>query len=216
MEQTNLATYDAIAQEFSQTRAYVWKCVKDFLPRIAGNGRIGLEIGCGNGKNMEYVRTHVTEAIVGVDTCVPFLEICDGKGLHTVQAHSNRLPFSDEQFDFTLCIAMFHHLLTDQDRNQTMGEILRVMNVGALGILTCWSTFQPEGSRVRFHEGVNEVPWVGKRGKRGSPKMRYYYVYSESMFREYFQSFVERLKIVAVYNEFGNWVLVFQRIGSRM
>ena len=94
-----------------------------------------------------------------------------------------------------------------------MDEILRVMKPGALGILTCWSTAQPEGSHFRFHEGVNEVPWIGKRSEQG-PKMRYYYVYSESMFREYFQSFAERLKIVSIYNEFGNWVLIFQRMGS--
>jgi len=58
----NRETYEYIADEFSNTRAYVWQCVKDFIFFIQNNiseknnlKPLILEIGCGNGKNMEYL-----------------------------------------------------------------------------------------------------------------------------------------------------------------
>ena len=54
MNQTNKDTYEEIAEQFSETRAYVWQCVKDFTNLITDKSNI-LEIGCGNGKNMEYI-----------------------------------------------------------------------------------------------------------------------------------------------------------------
>jgi len=52
--------------------------------------------------------------------------------------------------------------------------------------------------------GLNIVPW-------NKTQFRYYYVYSETMFREYFQSFSE-ITIERIYNELGNWVLVFRKV----
>jgi ubiquinone/menaquinone biosynthesis C-methylase UbiE len=123
--------------------------------------------------------------------------------LSVVQGDAKMLPFTYERFDALLCIAMFHHLLTDTDRHRSFREIIRVLKSGGHGILTCWSTIQPEESKFIFTEGLNVVPWNGKQ-------TRYYYVYSESMFREYFQSFSE-ITIESIYNECGNWILVFRK-----
>jgi len=118
------------------------------------------------------------------------------------------MPFPNNSFDYILCIAMFHHLLTSEDRDATFHEILRVMKPESYGILTCWSVDQPPKSNFKFNEGVNIVPW---KGRKNINKIRYYFVYSEKMFREYFESFSE-VKIINIYNEFGNWVLIFQRL----
>jgi ubiquinone/menaquinone biosynthesis C-methylase UbiE len=115
------------------------------------------------------------------------------------------LPFDNEVFDYILCIAMFHHLLTLEERDKTFREILRVMKPGGYGILTCWSTIQPDNLKFKFNEGINIVPW---KGRQITNKTRYYYVYSEKMFREYFESFKE-IKIIDIYYEYGNWVLTF-------
>ena len=45
--------YDQIANDFSETRFCVWNMVKRFLKNKKFT-QIGLEIGCGNGKNMIY------------------------------------------------------------------------------------------------------------------------------------------------------------------
>jgi alkylated DNA repair protein alkB family protein 8 len=209
MDEINQQTYEDIAAEFSATRAYVWKCMKDFtamLPSDPPGSLTVLEIGCGNGKNMEYLIESGKGSVCGIDTCTNFIEICKAKQLNVCLANSTRLPFSDGSFDAMICIAMFHHLLTDEDRNQTMAEILRVLKPGSLGLITCWATDQPENSKFKFSEGVNIVPW---KGKAGVSKIRYYYVYSKDMFISYFKSFAG-IQILDIYNEAGNWILIFR------
>jgi alkylated DNA repair protein alkB family protein 8 len=207
MDEINLNTYEAIASEFSTTRAYVWKCIKDFTSLMKDDTKL-LEVGCGNGKNMEYLLDSGKGDVCGIDTCANFIEICKAKQLNVCLANSTRLPFSDGSFDAMMCIAMFHHLLTDEDRNQTMSEILRVLKPGSLGLITCWATDQPENSKFSFSEGVNLVPWIGRKNTKKT--MRYYYVYNEQMFREYFAKF-DKIEIEQIYNEVGNWILVFRK-----
>ena len=218
MDDINKNTYNDIANEFSDTRAYVWQCVKDFTNFInkynednkdnKDNDILNiLEIGCGNGKNMQYLNNNTKCNIIGIDNCEKFIEICREKKLYALYANSNLLPFSDCLFDFILCVAMFHHLLSIDDRNSTFNEILRVMKNGSYGILTCWCVDQPEKSNFNFSEGINIVPW---KGRKNVNKIRYYFVYTEKIFREYFESFSE-IKIIDIYNEFGNLVLVFQK-----
>jgi SAM-dependent methyltransferase len=218
MNEINKDTYNHIAYEFAETRAYVWQCVKDFtnLINLSNFNKLDkaliLEIGCGNGKNMEYLMHNINHAynniqIIGIDNCENFIEICNKKKLTTIHCNSSLLPFPNKTFDFILCIAMFHHLLTLEEQNETFREILRVMKNNSYGILTCWSTIQPEKSNFKFTEGINVVPW---KGRKNVNKIRYYFVYSEKMFKDYFESFSE-ISIIDIYNEVGNWVLIFRK-----
>lgn len=43
--------YDEIADHFSQTRYKTWPVVQRFIEELP-KGSIGLDVGCGNGKNM--------------------------------------------------------------------------------------------------------------------------------------------------------------------
>jgi hypothetical protein len=81
------------------------------------------------------------------------------------------------------------------------------MKSGAIGIITCWSTEQPEDSKFNFHDGINIVMW---KGRQDVNKTRYYYVYNYTMFLEFFTSFRE-IEIIKIYNEVGNWILLFKK-----
>ena len=186
LDTINKDTYSEISLEFSTTRAYVWKCVKDFCNLIDDSEEKNIiEIGCGNGKNIQYINSKKKVNIIGVDNCQNFVNLC---------------------CDYMLCIAVFHHVLTDQDRQIAIKEILRVMKKNSIGIITCWATEQPNNDFV-FTEGVNIVPWVGKKNIN---KIRYYYVYSEKMFRDFFQS-IKEIQIISIYNEVGNWIILFRK-----
>ena len=206
MDEVNLQTYNDIAKEFSETRAYIWQCVKDFTKSIHQPSKI-LEIGAGNGKNMEHIQNNTSCEIQGVDYCENFVNICKTKNLQCTNADSKHLPFVKNSFDYVMCIAMFHHLLTEEDQTQSMNEILRVLKPKGKGIITCWSTEQPPNSKFTFVAGVNVVPW---KGRKGIHKTRYYYVYSKQMFQQYFESFQE-IEILDIYNEQGNWILLFTK-----
>jgi ubiquinone/menaquinone biosynthesis C-methylase UbiE len=102
---------------------------------------------------------------------------------------------------------MFHHLLSIEDQTKSMKEFIRVMKPHSHGIITCWSVEQPDNSKFIFTEGINIVPW---KGRQDINKIRYYYVYSQKMFQEYFETFTE-IKIINIYNEVGNWILLFTK-----
>jgi alkylated DNA repair protein alkB family protein 8 len=203
--QTNKDTYEEIAEQFSETRAYVWQCVKDFTNLITDKSNI-LEIGCGNGKNMEYILKTNNVNLIGIDTCKKFVDICENKKLNVILGDALKLHFEDNTFNYVLCIAMFHHLLTEEEQDISFKEMLRVMKRGAIGILTCWATEQLFESKFKFTEGVNIVPWKGK----DDTKTRYYYVYSEEMFLHFFMKY-EQITIIKIYNEVGNWILLFRK-----
>jgi len=214
LDTINLDTYEKISKEFAETRAYVWQCVKDFTKLISENSSI-LEIGCGNGKNMKYILNRCNCNMVGVDTCQNFVDMCKSQEPN-IQVYNNsitNLQFTESNFDYVLCIAVFHHLLSKELQIKAMNEILRVMKSNAIGIITCWSTEQPNQEEMKykkfkFHEGINTVMW---KGRQDLNKTRYYYVYSEKMFRDFFSIF-KNIEIMKIYNEVGNWIIFFKKI----
>jgi len=208
MNQMNQETYENIADEFSDSRAYIWKCVKDFTSLIKDKSNI-LEIGCGNGKNIEYILKNKDINIVGIDTCNKFVDICKDKKLNVILGDALKLQFDNNSFDYVLCIAMFHHLLTEKEQDISFKEILRVMNKNSIGIITCWAVEQPDNSKFKFHEGVNIVPWKGNI-ITNHINIRYYYVYNEEMFINFFMKY-EGINILEIYNEVGNWIILFKK-----
>jgi len=207
MDEINLNTYEAIASEFSTTRAYVWKCIKDFCSLMNDDTTL-LEVGCGNGKNMEYINNRKKCSSHGIDTCSNFVNHCKLKNLNVKVGNSLSIPYQSESFDYMICVAMFHHLLLEVDQDKSMNEMLRIMKKGALGMITCWAIEQPEITNFIFTTRINPVPW---KGRKGINKMRYYYVYSEKMFREYFAKYDKEIEIINIYNEVGNWIIIFKK-----
>jgi len=207
---TNLNTYEIISTEFAETRAYVWQCVKDFTKLILENNHV-LEIGCGNGKNIKYILNNTDCKMVGTDTCQNFVDMCQSQNLNVYNNNILNLYFDDSSFDNLICIAVFHHLLKEEDQIKAMNQILRVMKNRAIGMITCWATEQPDQNQLKkfkFTEGINIVPW---KGRKDLNKTRYYYVYSEKMFRDFFNNFNMRIEIIKIYNEVGNWIILFNK-----
>jgi alkylated DNA repair protein alkB family protein 8 len=208
MDEINQDTYETIATEFSTTRGYTWKCVKDFFTLMNDHTSV-LEVGCGNGKNLEYINNNnKTINSYGIDTCQNFVNHCQSKNLNVQIGNSLDIPFKDESFDYMLCIAMFHHLLNEEDMNKSMKEILRIMKKGSIGIITCWAVEQPEITNFTFTEGINIVPW---KGRKSINKIRYYFVYNERTFKEYFAKYQKEIDIIKIYNEVGNWIILFRK-----
>ena len=208
-DKTNLDTYEIISKEFSDSRAYVWQCVKDFTTLITPNSHV-LEIGCGNGKNIHYILNNINCKMIGVDTCQNFVNECREEKLEVYYNDISHLNFNDNSFDYVACIAMFHHLLCKEAQINAMNEILRVMKPGSTCIITCWATEQPDINdlkKFKFDEGINIVPW---KGRMELNKIRYYYVFSEKMFREFFNNF-STIEIIKIYNEVGNWIILFRK-----
>ena len=201
--------YENQAEEFNRTRQYVWPGTKKFLDsiNISSNPKV-LEIGCGNGRNMEYRKDL---DIIGVDYSKKLVEIVnqkfndDKKAFH---ADMVELPFKDNSFDYILCIAVYHHLDNNEKRKKALLEMKRVCKPNGKIFLQVWALEQPKNSRRKFVKGDNIVTWKKRDGSLCGK--RYYHVYEKGKLKEEILDHIPSWKILMETYEVGNWILTIE------
>jgi len=197
--------YSEIASHFSQTRFCIWNFVRNFLENKTPNMK-GIEIGCGNGKNM-LINSSLD--IIGTDICAELLEICVTKNLNVVQNDCCRMYFKDNIFDYALAVAVFHHMADTSRRNQALSEMIRILKVGGHGIFSVWSIENQEKKR-HFTPGDNFVKWERRCDRKIFE--RYYYVFTRDMLDDLLNVFSRKIFINRIFNERGNWIVDFTKI----
>jgi len=198
-------TYQKIAEHFSNTRAYVWKSVKEFLKKVESNSII-LEVGCGNGKNLNYRKDCIN---LGCDLCTNFCSITNRKGAESLVANNLYLPFTDNSIDYILSIAVIHHLSTRERRMKSIYELIRILSPGGKLLIQVWAMKQPDNSRRKFTKQDNLVDFQSSDKK--IKELRFYHVFEENELEEMINS-IPGIKIVQSYWEIGNWILVIEKI----
>jgi tRNA (uracil-5-)-methyltransferase TRM9 len=200
IEKSNVfQVYSQIAYHFNNTRHYKWRSVDDFLDTLSP-GSFVLDIGCGNGRNMENTQHN----FIGIDTCKEFLTICDRKRLKTVNSDMTAIPFRDKLFDSIISVASFHHLATVERRIQAIKEMFRVLKIGGKVFLTVWSINQPKKTKRNFKKyGDNYVVWK----YNNTDFQRYYYIFKVDELNNLFISGGFRLD--NYYWDCGNEIVVF-------
>lgn len=138
--------YDIIANDFSKTRAYVWKCVRNFIDDIHLDASTTvMEVGCGNGKNLDYLFKHgfTKDAIHSLDSCQVFVNMVRNKGyncsLELAQNIDRIYPYQSNHFDYLLCIAVIHHLPTKEERIDTITKCITLLKKGGRALFTTWA-----------------------------------------------------------------------------
>ncbi|OJK03305.1 hypothetical protein ASPACDRAFT_23283 [Aspergillus aculeatus ATCC 16872] len=181
--------YQQIAHHFSSTRYKPWPIVKQFLTDLRP-GSIGLDVGCGNGKNLSVNKDVF---IVASDRSENLVRIAQAHQPHsTVVADILSLPHPDSSFDFAISIAVVHHLSTPERRVGAIREILRTLKPasdtvpGGKALIYVWALEQKD-SRRGWDKGDQQdrmVPWVMKgtasAGSKPQVFHRYYHLYQAS------------------------------------
>tara|TARA_Y100000389_G_C17470636_1_gene530346 strand:+ start:11792 stop:12430 length:639 start_codon:yes stop_codon:yes gene_type:complete len=200
--------YRNISEHFSDTRFCIWNFVKKFLDTKNEN-MIGVDIGCGNGKNICY---NNLLKIDGFDNCRNFVEICREKGLNVKIGNCLNLPSQSNRYDFAMAVAVFHHMASDEHRINAIKEMIRTLKSGGKGIFSVWSVENQETEKIKrnFVPGDNYVKWRRKRD--GEIFQRYYYVYTKEMIIFMMANFKEQIKDINIFNERGNWVVEFIKL----
>ncbi|CAP80153.1 tRNA methyltransferase, has a role in tRNA modification [Penicillium rubens] len=175
--------YQEIAQHFSATRYKPWPIVERFLTSLTP-GAVGLDVGCGNGKNLMVNRDVF---IIASDRSENLARIALQHQPHsTVVADILDLPHRDASFDFAISIAVVHHLSTPARRVQAVAEIMRTVKHGSETqeggkvLIYAWALEQ-KNSRRGWDKGDEQdrmVPWV-RKGDRPQTFHRYYHLYAE-------------------------------------
>ncbi|KAK9805819.1 hypothetical protein WJX73_003535 [Symbiochloris irregularis] len=125
--------YDAIAPHFSSTRFAVWPKVREFINSLP-QGAVVADVGCGNGK---YFGVRSDIAVLGSDRSAGLAQVAaqrlsptSGNSACTradvAVADGLTLPYRSGCLDAVLCIAVMHHLSTEQ--RQQVADV-RVVDV---------------------------------------------------------------------------------------
>ncbi len=160
--------WDAIADEWNQTRTTTSSTLALFLPHLQG---IILDAGCGNGRNSKELARRA-DCVIALDASRAMLEkakknLAGLKNVQIIHAGMQEIPVADQQVDAVVCFAAFHHL-RPAEQPAALAEFFRVLKTGGVLCMTVWNRQQP---RFRKKPKELDVPWDGRP--------RYYYFFDE-------------------------------------
>jgi SAM-dependent methyltransferase len=127
-----LPDYSRQAERYDETRSASPSVLGALREALRGApGRRLADIGGGTGNYALALRREGWEPAV-VDRSAAMLAWAAAKGLETVEADAQRLPFQDETFDAATMISMLHHV---EDRGVALAEAQRVLRPGGRLVL---------------------------------------------------------------------------------
>jgi alkylated DNA repair dioxygenase AlkB/SAM-dependent methyltransferase len=176
------AVYDAIATQWHNTRGkrgVLWPGATQFLQALP-LGSVVADVGCGDGKYFPAI-WGAGSYVIGTDISLPLLEttklnesnkngVPESRRVSQLRQHlRNRpavavadcmnLPLRTKSFDAAICIAVMHHLSTENRRKRCIEELSRIVTPGGLINVQAWAMEQEEGSRRTFASSDVFVPF---------------------------------------------------------
>jgi len=192
--------YDKIAKDFDKTRYNVWSSVKKFISSLP-KGSEGLEVGCGNGKNMMFAES-LGLKIRGIDLSEEMVKICKNKNLLVNKANMLQMPFLNRSFDYVICVASLHHLDSFEKRQNALKELFRVTKIDGLIFISVWaSTGDKDNDKM--------IPFYSKEDN--TKFYRFYHLYDESELELDIMSLEDDFEIIESYLEKDNWVVIVRK-----
>jgi len=175
-------TYDRIADHFSKTRAYPWPEVESFLD--GREGRVGLDIGCGNGRHAELL-AGCCERVLGVDVSRAMLTAARRRNPNSratavalAQGDASRLPVRGARVDLAVYVATLPHLPTRERRVASLDELARVLTDEGRALVSAWSTTHDKFDAADGFDTT--VAWTLPGGETVD---RFYHIYDPDEFR---------------------------------
>jgi ubiquinone/menaquinone biosynthesis C-methylase UbiE len=175
-------TYDRIAEGFAATRATPWPEVTEFL--ADRSGRVGLDIGCGNGRHLEPLADRVDHAF-GLDASTELLGLARERAADhgydgtLLAGDAARLPLRDGAVDLAVYVATLHHLPSRAGRVESLSELSRVLAPGGRALVSAWSTEHDRFDDHATDEGFDTtIDWTLPDGT----VPRYYHIYAPDEF----------------------------------
>lgn len=96
-------------------------------------------IGCGNGK---YLGVNANVHVIGCDICPELISIAKERGHEVLISDCLSLPYRESVFDAVICIAVLHHLSSEERRIAGVREIVRILEPGGQALIYVWAMEQ--------------------------------------------------------------------------
>ncbi|HEC34687.1 MAG TPA: class I SAM-dependent methyltransferase, partial [Chloroflexi bacterium] len=106
------------------------KIVFDWVFRVLADysGSRVLDVGCGTGFNVEYLRTYGYSQVTGLDFSTEALKFCQARNLpHLVCGDGIHPPFRHASFDMIMALDLIEHL---DDDTRALREFARLLRPG--------------------------------------------------------------------------------------
>ena len=200
--------YALIAEEFSETRKWLWPEFEGFKKYLR-DGQTILDLGCGNGRLYELLKDLKDLKYVGIDNNKKFVQLAKEKFKSANFLYGNALaiPYSSKA-DILFNIASFHHIPSKELRIKCIQEMKRLLTPKSILIITVWNLFQRRyfsyvlKSLFNYfiHLGKYDwndtfIPWGDKKVKR------YYHAFTKREFKNLFtQNGFEILEFTSNHN----------------
>ena len=194
--------YNKIAKDFDKTRFSLWPGVRSFLDTLPTNTLL-CDVGFGNGKYLSYRKDIIT---FGCDICDPLIEIAHNAHpfANLIKSSALNIPYRDKSFDNTICIAVLHHMKTEEDRKILLKELTRITNHKIM--LSVWASEQDDKRMSKWkHLGNNDylIPYMTTH--RDIIIDRYYHLFSKEELINLCRDIIE---IDRIWYEKNNWYLI--------
>ena len=95
--------------------------------------------GCGNGK---YLGVNPCVSTIGSDICPELVSIARTRGHEVAVFDCLNLPYRSNVFDAAICIAVVHHLSTEERRLAALRELARIVRPGGMTLVYVWAMEQ--------------------------------------------------------------------------
>ena len=197
-------TYQKIAEHFSNTRHYIWPNTKRYIDNLPKKIKVA-DIGCGNGRNMyrEDIEWY------GMDFCDKFVDSCKEKGKNVILGNILNIPFPNNEFDNTICIAVIHHLSTLERRKKAIDELIRITKPKGKILIQVWGF-----NKDKYDTQEAIVEWNLQKKYNGNKKTikinRYYHLFIENELQNMIPK--QNVNIIKSIEEYNNWIVELEKI----
>lgn len=184
--------YRLIADDFNITRQRTfWPELQNILATVKDGSNL-IDVGCGNGRLVEYLKDKKINYL-GVDNSQELLVLAQNNYPDKQFILSDILDLDNNvvgQFDYTLAIAVLHHLPGEASRLQSLEKLRKVTSPNGKIILSVWKIWPDRRYRViilkhylRKITGLNRLDWgdiiFPWKNKQGQPySNRYYHIFT--------------------------------------
>jgi SAM-dependent methyltransferase len=175
--------YDAIAEEFSDTRQFPWADFDLFKPYYKG-GKI-LDLGCGNGRLLKFLKKVGYTDYTGIDQSEALLKQAKKAFPYekfVLADMSDALPVRGK-FDAIFLIASFHHL-PPSVQLRALKQWRKFLKTGGMIFMTNWNLHQRKYLPAFLLSLLGGT--YGRRGVLVSWRkklQRYYYAFTKKRLR---------------------------------
>jgi SAM-dependent methyltransferase len=171
--------YEEHGAVFAQTRKGAWSELLLIAKRVKPNDTV-VDIGAGNGRFFQFLLTPVN--YVGIEPSES-LRANALTGANLKPGFFPKIDLEDEIADMTVSFAVFHHLVTEKDREEAVEEMIRITKPEGLIAATAWYIDQSEHEPVQ--DGDERDVWIPWRAEMADEK-RFVHAFTKREWEELF------------------------------